>query len=164
MRTKLRNMLIKRLRLCLKTHGNGGNMRHFILASHGKLAEGMLDAISIIIGEIENINYYGAYVNSGDDLDESVNLLLSTYSEEDELFVVTDVLGGSVCNSFVRHLDQKNLHILTGMNLGMMLEVLVNREKPLMELIDIAVNAGACGVRYCNKIIEEVNEENQASL
>ena len=130
-------------------------MRHFVVASHGKLAEGMMSALNIIMGDIENIRCFTAYLDLSEDVEKKVADLVDEYPEEDELVVITDVYGGSVCNMFVRHLDKPNLHIIAGMNLGMLLEVLVNRDKPLNDLIDIAVNSGKQAVCYCNQKLDD---------
>ena len=37
-------------------------MRHFIIASHSHLAEGMTSALELIVGKIENLNFYNAYI------------------------------------------------------------------------------------------------------
>ena len=134
-------------------------MRHFIVASHGRLAEGMLDAVRLILGEVEDVRCYGAYIDPGEVMEDSVSRLLAAYPLEDEVIVVTDVMGGSVCNQFVRHLDRKNLHILAGMNLGFLLGLFLGRDLPLPELIEEVVNSGKNSICYCNRMVEEVMDE-----
>ena len=121
-------------------------MRHFIVASHGRLAEGMLDAVRLILGEVEDVRCYGAYIDPGEVMEDSVSRLLAAYPLEDEVIVVTDVMGGSVC-------------ILAGMNLGFLLGLFLGRDLPLPELIEEVVNSGKNSICYCNQIVEEVMEE-----
>lgn len=134
-------------------------MRQFIIASHGRFAEGILDSVRLISGEVEGVLAYGAYIDPEENVEESVQTLLSGYAPEDELIVVTDIMGGSVCNQFVRHLDRPNLHILAGMNLGLLLELFANRDASLEEMIGAATSYAKTSVCYCNPIVEEMMNE-----
>jgi fructoselysine and glucoselysine-specific PTS system IIA component len=131
-------------------------IRHFIIASHGKFAEGIMDSVRLISGEVEHVRCFCAFTNPEDNLEEKVDQYLSEYAEDDEIVVVADMLGGSVCNEFVRHLTRPNLHILAGMNLGLLLELFIHRNEPVPGMIEAAVNFAQTSVCYCNRLLNEM--------
>jgi fructoselysine and glucoselysine-specific PTS system IIA component len=134
-------------------------MRYFIVASHGAFAEGIMDSVRMILGDVEGVRCYGAYTDPEEDVEESVKDMLACYGEEDELVVVTDIMGGSVCNHFVRQLSRRNLHVLAGMNLGFLLELFANRDAPLSEMIEAATGYAKTSVCYCNDVVREMMDE-----
>lgn len=134
-------------------------MRHFIIATHGKFAEGIMDSVRLITGEVENVRCYCAYVDPEENVEQSVKNMLSEYKHSDEVLVVTDIMGGSVCNQFVRHLDRPNLHILAGVNLGLLLELFANRDQSMEDMLEAAIQYAKTSVCYCNPIVAEILEE-----
>lgn len=131
-------------------------MRHFIVASHGRFAEGILDSVRLITGELENVRCYGAYLDPEENVEQTVADMLAEYPLEDEVVVVTDIMGGSVCNQFIRHMGRANFHLIAGMNLALLLEMFTNSELPVEELISTSVGCGRSAVAYCNPIVEEL--------
>jgi len=135
-------------------------MRRFIIATHGHFAEGIMDAVRMISGDVEDVVCYCAYSDPDENMEESVDRLMSQYSDDDELIVVTDILGGSVSNFFIRRLNRPNLHILTGLNLSLLLELFANRDSSLSEMIRAAIRYAKESLCYCNPIVEEMMTEN----
>lgn len=134
-------------------------MRSYIIASHGLLAEGIMDSVRIIFGEQENVTTLCAYVDPGENIKDRVKSLLDSYPEDREIIVVADIMGGSVCNEFMCHLDRENLHVIAGMNLPMLLEMFAHRHSEVNNLINVAVKAGALSVHYCNPMGKEIVDE-----
>ena len=66
-------------------------MRHFIIASHSHLAEGMTSALELIVGKIENLNFYNAYIEeeTGDyeHFKEKIIRKIDSISKEDEIIM-----------------------------------------------------------------------------
>lgn len=102
-------------------------MRHIILASHGELCKGMLNSLSMIIGEglTKDIQTYSLYPGESatDFADELKKQILA--KPEDEFVIVADVLGGSVHTALMQIL-QPNVTLYSGMNMSMMLEVITS--------------------------------------
>lgn len=74
--------------------------RTIIIASHHRLAEGMTDTLKYIINSgcsIKNLNGYMNNVSIGKD----VQKLMSNVHNQDEIFVFTDILAGSVNQAFM---------------------------------------------------------------
>lgn len=127
-------------------------MRHIIVATHGRFAEGILDSVRLIMGEQKEVVPFCAFVEQGINLDEQVDSLLFGIPEEDEILVVADLMGGSVCNEFIRRLGRSGLHIVAGLNLAMLLEIIANADLPINEVIKNAVELSRDSMVYCNPL------------
>lgn len=133
-----------------------------ILVSHGKLAKGMKDTVEMIAGQQENLEAYEAYENGTSD-DSFINDLKNslTLSKNDDVIIVTDVLGGSVNNEATQLLkDYPNLTILTGMNLPLIITLVTTVNSGISdEKVSEAIDEGKKGVLSVNKLITEEDDE-----
>lgn len=99
-------------------------MRRIILASHGKFAEGLCDSVKMIMDDERlAISSYG--LHSGHSLDELLQKIKDEIAchPQDTFFILTDLFGGSVCNSLASLVEMKRVNILSGMNLCMLLTI-----------------------------------------
>ena len=133
-----------------------------ILVSHGKLAKGMKDTVEMIAGQQENLEAYEAYENGTSD-DSFINDLKNSLasSKNDDVIVVTDVLGGSVNNEVTQLLkDHPNLTILTGMNLPLIITLVTTVNSGISdEKVSEAIDEGKKGVLSVNKLMTEEDDE-----
>ncbi|WP_278956535.1 PTS sugar transporter subunit IIA [Lactobacillus apis] len=133
-----------------------------ILVSHGKLAKGMKDTVEMIAGQQENLEAYEAYENGTSD-DSFINDLKKSLasSKNDDVIVVTDVLGGSVNNEATQLLkDHPNLTILTGMNLPLIITLVTTVNSGILdEKVSEAIDEGKKGVLSVNKLMTEEDDE-----
>lgn len=99
-------------------------MNKFCIATHGRLAEGFGSALSILTGEHEGLTVVNAYVDETDHT-ERIEAFLQSIGPEDTGVVFTDVLGGSVFQQvMLRQADHPDVLHVTGVNLGLIIEVL----------------------------------------
>ena len=133
-----------------------------ILVSHGKLAKGMKDTVEMIAGQQENLEAYEAYENGTSD-DSFINDLKNSLalSKNDDVIIVTDVLGGSVNNEATQLLkDYPNLTILTGMNLPLIITLVTTVNSGISdEKVSEAIDEGKKGVLSVNKLMTEEDDE-----
>lgn len=133
-----------------------------ILVSHGKLAKGMKDTVEMIAGQQENLEAYEAYENGTSD-DSFINDLKKSLasSKNDDVIIVTDVLGGSVNNEATQLLkDHPNLTILTGMNLPLIITLVTTVNSGISdEKVSEAIDEGKKGVLSVNKLMTEEDDE-----
>ena len=88
--------------------------------------------------------------------------MFSAYGEEDEIIAMTDVFGGNVTNILTEYIGRRRLHLITGMNLAMILEALLS--DPSMDtetLVDRLCRSGREGVKHVNYLMEEKGEEEE---
>lgn len=103
-----------------------GYMAHIILASHGDLSCGMLSSVKMIVGNLaDNITTYSLY--PGENPQDYVDSLAREVEKSnDSYLILTDVEGGSVTNAFIQLARFHHVHVISGMNLGLVLEIAVN--------------------------------------
>lgn len=115
-------------------------MKQMLLATHGHFASGIKSSLEIIVGKQENIQTIDAYVDETN-FEEQLDKYISSISiNEDTLIVVTDLFGGSVNQKIVNKLQNENVHIITGLNLPLLLELqMLNEEDCTKENISSIV-------------------------
>ncbi|SJZ38950.1 PTS sugar transporter subunit IIA [Anaerorhabdus furcosa] len=124
-------------------------MRKILIASHGKFAEGVVDTVTFFAGE-QNISFICAYIDN-QSLQEKIEVALQDIKEEDELVIFTDLLGGSVNRAFLPYLQRQHTHIITGVNLAVILEIVAKQDDYLMnEEVNAIVNEAQKQLVYLN--------------
>lgn len=123
-----------------------------LLVSHGRLAEGLLDAAVLILGEAEGI--FTASINQGE-APEMLDDRLKNAAEAIEkggfdrrILILTDLFGATPSNASLRVLGDRAI-VVTGMNLGMLLETIQARESDdsIEELAHVACGNGRESIR-----------------
>jgi fructoselysine/glucoselysine PTS system EIIA component len=136
-------------------------MRKFLIATHGSFAKGVKSSLDIIMGETENIFLIEAYVNENKTIEDELNTVLENINSEDELIVFTDLMGGSITNQILRHALRENVHIVSGFNLPLLIDVLLaDTNTPATEIIETSITNAREQIVYVNKLITEKQENN----
>ena len=92
-------------------------MRRFIFASHHYLAYGLKDTVDFLTNKAKTIYDINAYAEDKEqNLESRVKELFDTFDPQDEVIVLTDLLGGSVYQKFYPYISER-VHVLCGMNL-----------------------------------------------
>lgn len=121
-----------------------------VLVSHGSMAEGMLDAARMIVGDQEGI--MAINLEEMDDVEgliEKITAAVEQIDTGDGVIVLVDVFGASPFNASARlTMTRGNMEVITGMNLPMLLELAIHRQGAnLEELIKIALDAGSSSIK-----------------
>ena len=139
-------------------------MVHIVVATHGYFAKGILDSIKLICGEQENITYFCAYVDGesmedGDsEITSKLENLLDSFPKEDEVVVLVDLLGGSVCNEFVKLTGRRPFHLIAGLNLGLLMQFVFTSEELTKEKINEIIAEARQSIVYVNDLVESNDE------
>ncbi|SFQ94996.1 MULTISPECIES: PTS sugar transporter subunit IIA [unclassified Enterobacter] len=129
--------------------------RHYIFASHGTFATGILNSVELILGKQNNIHTLCAYIGDNDDLTEQVNHLMASFPAQDELVVITDIFAGSVNNEFIRFITRPGFHLIAGLNLPLIIEMLIApQDEALPLLITDSLSNARESIQYCNKTLD----------
>ncbi|MCW3118433.1 MAG: hypothetical protein JWM28_2515 [Chitinophagaceae bacterium] len=136
-------------------------MRKFLIATHGTFAKGVKSSLDIIIGTVENVFLIEAYVNENKSIENEIIAVLENVKDEDELIIFSDLLGGSITNQVLRTALKENVHVVSGFNLPLLIDViLADTETPVMEVIESAISNAKDQIVYVNKLITSTQEEN----
>jgi fructoselysine/glucoselysine PTS system EIIA component len=129
-------------------------MRKFLIATHGTFAKGVQSSLDIIIGPMENVFLIQAYVEENKGIEEELALVMENIGDEDELVVFTDLLGGSVTNQVLRFALAGNVHVVSGFNLPLLVEILLSDpEEPVTQVIANAIVGAKDQIVYVNKLL-----------
>ncbi len=80
--------------------------------------------------------------------------LVARFPAQDELIVITDIFAGSVNNEFVRFLSRPHFHLLSGLNLPLIIDLLISAAEDNTEkLITEALTNAKESIQYCNQTI-----------
>lgn len=133
-------------------------MRGIIIASHGKFAEGMYDAIKMFSGELENFSYISLLQDQ--DLNSFIEELKNKIDKVDSgdgVVVFCDLLYGTpsniVSSLLKEEIYKEKLEIISGINLATVLEYTNTRD----EIFDRnkLLEVGKSSIASVNDIIEK---------
>lgn len=130
-------------------------MLKLLLASHGKMAEGMKSAVELLIGKQENLTVISAYVE-GRNIDKELAAYFASLDKEDQLVMLSDLYGGSVNQKMYLYLDRPNTFLVSGINLALLLELCMAEEVTLQKLQTLVEQS-----RKLQKVIVFDEEEKQ---
>ncbi|MEA5017604.1 MAG: hypothetical protein VB009_02655 [Erysipelotrichaceae bacterium] len=94
-------------------------MNHIVLASHSKMAEGIAETVMFFLPN-SRLTILEQTVNDDGFEQKVINVLES--NTDKNIIVFTDLYGGSVNQIFFRQLVNYKFHLVTGMNLALILE------------------------------------------
>lgn len=128
--------------------------RRIVIATHGTLAEGFRSALKIIATD-EDVETYCCYTTPDFNLDKTIESIMSSYDhEKQEMYVFTDLYGGSVNNGFVNALRKYDFHLITNTTLGVLIDFILTN--PSEEEIKSKLNSNDFKAIYCNSLLENL--------
>ena len=96
-------------------------MTRIILVSHNQLAPGMKAAVEMIAGPQANLEAYG--LMPGDQ--PIIHAIKATITADQDVLVLADIVGGSMCNAAMKLLNLPNVRLVGGMNLALVLQIVL---------------------------------------
>lgn len=107
-------------------------MRKILIVSHSMLAEGMKETLQFFAGNNIDVNAICAYVDE-ESIQSKLDAFFAQVKKEDEVLIFTDLLGGSVNQAMLAYIHIPHVHLITGVFLGIILELLFKSEDYLTE-------------------------------
>lgn len=123
-------------------------MLGIVLVSHGNLAKEMLTVTEHVVGAQTGIECVG--INVEDDVELKRHEILektSLVDTGDGVVVITDMFGGTPSNLALSIMEERNIEIISGMNLPMLVKLIRMRGE---KMEDAVVAAQEAGRRYIN--------------
>ncbi|WP_253186893.1 PTS sugar transporter subunit IIA, partial [Enterococcus faecium] len=136
------------------------HMKKILIATHGHLASGFLSSIQLLTGKVQEITVINAYVDECD-YEQELNVFVNQVNEQDQIFVFTDLFGGSVNQKITKTFLEKEIAvtILSGFNLPILLEIVLATKELTKEDIQELVNK--CQQEIKMTILDEVHVVNE---
>ena len=130
-----------------------------LIVSHGKLAEELLNALTIIIGEAVNIEAIS--IGWYDDVEESkkkISQSLKRIDQKNGVVIFTDMFGGTASNLSFSFLKDNQVEIITGVNLPMLIKfVSLQRSNNLKEMAKKVVGQGKKNIHLASALLNSKN-------
>ncbi len=130
-----------------------------IIVSHGKLAEELLNALNIILGEVVNIDAIS--IGWYDDVEESkkkINQSLQAVNKKSGVLIFTDMFGGTPSNLSFSFIDDNQIEIITGVNLPMLIKFAsLQRSNNLKDVAKKVVEQGKKNIHLASALLSSKN-------
>lgn len=127
-----------------------------LIVSHGKLAEELLNALTIIIGEAVNIEAIS--IGWYDDVEESkkrISQSLKKIDQKNGAVIFTDMFGGTASNLSFSFLKDNRVDIITGVNLPMLIKfVSLQRGNNLKEVAKKVYEQGRKNIHLASALLK----------
>jgi mannose/fructose-specific phosphotransferase system component IIA len=135
-----------------------------ILASHGNLAAGMQSAVELIAGRNDTLFAFGL---GESDAPQQVSSAIEALMDRDHqqfYVILCDLKGGSVYNQLLQLTKRDNIALISGMHLGLVLEILFTKEdlsdKEVLKQIVSKSRRGVELFDYDEALSQSMKEEN----
>ena len=139
-------------------------MKHIYVASHGHFARGLVNSLSLLIGDEHGVIPVCAYdedIVTTEQLEQTLEHLI-VQANGDEVVIFTDLLGGSINNSAVSVLMcHRNVFVVAGINLTLLLEFLLCEEATTEAAIVYATSAARESIVFINPLLTQPSSDPQ---
>ena len=130
-----------------------------IIVSHGKLAEELLNALDIILGEVVNIDAIS--IGWYDDVEESkkkISQSLNAVNKKNGVLIFTDMFGGTPSNLSFSFIKDNQIEIITGVNLPMLIKFAsLQRSNNLKDVAKKVVEQGRKNINLASALLNSKN-------
>lgn len=104
--------------------------KKLLIATHSTFAEGIKNAMELVTGTQDAVCTLCAYTEDMTEVETPVRKIMEELSPDEELIVATDIFGGSVNNEFMKYLASKKIHLVSGVNLPLLFELVSVLDAP----------------------------------
>ena len=126
-----------------------------IIVSHGKLAEEILNALTIILGEAPNIEAISkGWYDDVEDSKKKISQGLKRIDQKNGVVIFTDMFGGTPSNLSFSFLKDNQVEIITGVNLPMLIKfVSLQRSNNLREVAKKVIEHGKRNIHLASALL-----------
>lgn len=123
-----------------------------LLVTHGHLGAAFIEAMEDVAGIQKDVKSF--HISAEDDLDEKkeeLACILRNYQDRPGVLILTDMFGGIPSNMAMSEAGVlKNVELISGVNLPMLVKLVNLREKDVLSLHELALEAENRGRHYIN--------------
>jgi mannose PTS system EIIA component len=117
-----------------------------IAISHGSYAKALINSVEMIHGKQKKIRTICLEGNNSiESLKEKIDRTIEELNVE-EILILVDILGGTPYNAACLFMDRKNINVITGMNMPMIVEIIPYMVQDLEKISSLAEHFGKSGV------------------
>ncbi len=128
-----------------------------VLVSHGHLAQEFSKALEHVVGQQDKLEIISLFPH--DDIEEKRKEILRAVQNAEDgqgVVILTDMFGGTPSNLAHSLLDGRNVEIVAGMNLPLLIKLVsVRKAKTLHEAVLLAQEAGRKYIHVASQALNE---------
>jgi PTS system mannose-specific IIA component len=126
-----------------------------IIVCHGRMAEELLNALSIILGEAPNIEAISiGWYDDVEDSKKKINRSLKRVDQKSGVIIFTDMFGGTPSNLSFSFYRENQVEVITGVNLPMLIKfVSLQRSNHLGDVARKVVDQGKKNVHLVSALL-----------
>lgn len=136
--------------------------RQIIIASHNHMASGLKSTLEFIAGKQNNVISVDAYID-GEGIEDTVKKIFEDIAPDTEVIVFTDMMAGSVNQKFFPYRTHSHTHIITGMNLPIVLAIAMAPTDKYLDSKDVHkyIDEARKALQYVNEFSSDNDEEDE---
>lgn len=145
---------------CIEMKERSDWLSRIILASHGEMSKGLLNSITMIVGDelakkIETVSLY-----PGESPNDIYREIEEKVQNSDEQFVIfCDVKGGSVHTTLTKLIVYPNVIVISGMNMNMVLDLVLSYQELTPETMEVFLESAKSGITLLSQVLVETEDE-----
>jgi PTS system mannose-specific IIA component len=127
-----------------------------VVATHGKLAEELIRTAEAVVGKIEQIAPV-SIVAAAPDVRADLKAAIQKVDQGEGVLLLTDIYGGSPTNLCLSFLTERQVEVVTGVNLPMLLQLPGARAKGgIAQVAQKLVEAGQKSVTNASEALRRL--------
>jgi PTS system mannose-specific IIA component len=129
-----------------------------VVAAHGRLAQELVDTGAQIVGPLPQVTACSVPPSSSaDELREMLREAITRVDTGDGVLVLADLFGGSPCTQSVSLCTKKNIEVVTGFNLPMLIKAASLRHEghSLADLANALVQYGQRNISLASQLMRD---------
>ena len=130
-----------------------------VLVTHGRLADELRRAMEHVVGTQRNVDT--VCIGPEDDMErtrEQIEECVQRCDTGDGVVLLTDMFGGTPSNLAMSLMDRKNVEVISGVNLPMLVKLAkVRSNQPLAAAVDCAQDAGRKYIAAASHVLHGCN-------
>lgn len=135
-------------------------MNQIILASHGGMSNGLKNTLELILGDLPNVHAVATTRDETEPITAATRRLLDGFDPEDKVYILTDVIGGSVNNDMMTLLaDYPDLTVICGTNVCLALNLASCEEKISDQELEEFMDQARGQIVNCRSLLKMLSEE-----
>lgn len=137
-------------------------MYNLMIVTHGPLASALKETLKMFTGDVEDVYAVGLTESGVEEFKEKVSKAVEDcYEEGKELLVLVDLFGGTPFNISMLEIKSKykNVEIIAGVNLPLVIEASLSRSSTLSETIESLKESAKGAVMGLEKATSSEDDE-----
>lgn len=126
-----------------------------VVVTHAALGKELITVMEHITGPQNNILCVGIYPD--DDIEQKRHEILEKVSATDTgdgVVILTDMLGGTPSNLACAVMEERNVEVIAGINVPLMVKLVRERNEPLQEAVFKAQEAGRRYISVASELLK----------